>query len=131
MGHAYWGRSQAINWPGVRVAAGYPQETSNLFNDRCASIDRRFTQWGAEFTDQYRQTQSTLEARVDGASDRVEENDAKLARVESAVKTMDGVVTSNQALATKVKDDLETRLREIAVQNMVESLFQLDPTFTV
>jgi hypothetical protein len=89
------------------------QDFNTLYSERCGALDRRFTQWGAEFTDQYRQTQSTLEARVDGASDRVEENDAKLARVESAVKTMDGVVTSNQALATKVKDDLETRLREM------------------
>ena len=88
------------------------QETSNVFNDRCASIDRRFTQWGAEFSEQNRHALTQCESRVDGVSQRLETCESTMVKLVSECAEASKSVAHTSAHVTKQFAELDKRLRE-------------------
>ena len=88
------------------------QEAVAQMGDRTAAIDRRFTQWGSEFSEQNRHSLEQSEARVDGATTRLDAAEATLAKVASLATETQTTAQATASSVTKLFADVDKRLRE-------------------
>eukprot|EP01043_Picozoa_sp_COSAG02_P052576 COSAG02_NODE_5686_length_4127_cov_2.757696_2_plen_601_part_00 len=82
------------------------------FNDRCASIDRRFTQWGQDFSEQNRHALSQCENRVESVSQRLETCESTVTKLVSDCAVTGKTVEATSSHVTKQFAEIDKRIRE-------------------